>query len=125
MTTDRLVQALVKERHFGFSSSSTGAVVECMHCGWIRRPRWRDHQRVFDLSCDHDCPGVETYAHMTARQEAERARDRAGKARYELNFGGSECISWFDLSESDRESFRRHAEQVPNAVALADDGAAS
>jgi hypothetical protein len=64
------VAATVKQRLFRFTGG-TRATVRCLHCGWHRSPGWREHQRVFDLSNEHDCAGVETYAHMRRRLAAE------------------------------------------------------
>lgn len=70
--TARLVPTSVKERSFRFSSGSDRAEVTCLNCGWVRHPGWADYQRVFDLSRDHECAGVETYQHMRDRLAAER-----------------------------------------------------
>lgn len=63
------VSSVVKARSFMFTTGTEGSSVECLNCGWKRKPRWRDPQKVFDLSCDHECVGVESYESMMARED--------------------------------------------------------
>ncbi|MEU8334862.1 hypothetical protein [Micromonospora tulbaghiae] len=61
----------MKQRLFLFSCGRP-ARVTCQHCGWTSTGRG-DAQKVFDRSSNHECAGVESYAAMLARKNAEAA----------------------------------------------------
>jgi hypothetical protein len=64
--TDRAIEP--KRRYFTFGCGSP-ATVYCHHCGWTTSGLGPT-QAVLDRSNDHECPGVETYQQMLARQAA-------------------------------------------------------
>jgi len=63
--------APLKERLFTFSAGGGRAWVRCHHCGWTTSGSTRDTpaQVVFDMSNDHECDGVESYATIQAGEE--------------------------------------------------------
>jgi hypothetical protein len=70
--------ARIKERHFGFyAGGGKENKVVCRHCDWTSRGDDKTPaQVVFDRSAKHECPGVESYASMRARDDMEREADR-------------------------------------------------